>query len=129
VITALLGIVVGAVLIWGSGRELFDYLRARRRLRRVSAVVVGRAEVSRGPNTHSRSAVFRFTTEEGRPVETTSDLSTFPGKKVGTRLTVLYDPRDPEEAEIAWVRLFKAVLSPLLMVGGVALIVLGVRQL
>lgn len=124
---AIVYIVVGLVLIWGGGAELFWWARARRRVARVQGVIVGLADVG-GQTTaiRSRAARFRFTTSEGHPVEAVSEMSSFPGPKPGKQVSVVYDPADPAgTAEIAGVRNFKAAVSPLIVAGGVIFVIVG----
>ena len=59
-------------------------------------------------------------------IDKQSSFSSFPGPRVGRRVTVSYDPQRPwQSAEIAWVAGMKALLSPVLIAGGVALLVVA----
>jgi len=120
---AVVGIVVGLVIVWAGLVELVGWARARNRLVRVPGVVVGQADVGgRSAAVQSRAARFRFTTRDGRVVEAVSQLSSFPGPRPGTPVSVTYDPKNPQgTAEIGKVRSIKVVLSPLLIVGGLVL--------
>ncbi|WP_236242193.1 DUF3592 domain-containing protein [Streptomyces sp. CC228A] len=124
----LLQVVVGGVLIWGSAGELLGYLRTRSRLVRTTGVVVALEEGGAPPGVRSRSAVFRFTTQDGRSFQVTSSAHTWPGPKVGTSLPVVYDPERPWRAERAGVLLFKLWLAPLTLAFGVFLLYLAVRE-
>jgi hypothetical protein len=94
----------------------------------VIAEIVGRHEPGWvNPGHRGRSAVFRFTTADGRVVDAVSSASTFPEPKVGRRIPVTYDPADPRRsAERVGVLAVKLVLSPLLIVGGRVLAGFGV---
>lgn len=122
-INAMIGVLVGIVLIVGGGRELLDWWSGRLRRQRVRGVFVGRQNVGgQRPSVVSRAGRFRFTTREGHIVEAVSSLSTFPGPKPGKPVTISYDPVDPPgSAEVIGVLRFKVALSPLLILGGVVL--------
>lgn len=94
-------------------------------------VVVGHVEVvRRSASSRSRAARLRFTTVDGRVLETVSDLSSFPGKKLGKQVTVAYDPDNPQRtADLAGVKLFKLALDPLLIAGGAVLAGFAAAQL
>jgi Protein of unknown function (DUF3592) len=127
---ALLG--VGLVIVYGGAAELVGWFRARRRFRQVTGVIVGHADpgTAVGPGTVSRSAVFEFTTEDGRVVRAVSSAWSFPGPKVGTRVRVAYDPADPHRsAERAGVGALKIALSPLLIALGLGLAIYGLTFL
>lgn len=130
-VEALAVIIVGSIIVYGAGKELLSYFRARHRLQRARGVVVARVDVGRGqPNTVSRSPVIRFTTSDGRVVETLSALSTFPGARVGKEFTVVYDPDDPEgtaDRLSAWR--IKFVLGVPLLAGGAAFTAWGIAIL
>jgi hypothetical protein len=86
----------------------------------------------RGPSppSRSRAARLRFTTADGQVIETVSDLSTFPGKKLGKRVTVAYDPKNPQRsADLAGVKVLKLVPDPLLIAGGAVLAAYAITQL
>lgn len=130
-VQALVGVIVGLVMFGGGCLDLRDQLHGRRRLIRVPGVVVGHVEVRRTSQTaRSRAARLRFTTADGQVVETVSDLSTFPGKKLGRQITVAYDPQNPQRtADLAGVKVLELVLDPLLIVGGAVLAGFAVTQL
>lgn len=130
-VPALIGVAVGLVIVGGGCRDLLDQLRARRRTVRVPGVVVGHVDVGRpSPASHSRAARLRFTTADGQVIETVSDLSTFPGKKLGKRVTVAYDPTNPQRtADLVGVKRLKLVLDPLLIAGGAVLAGYAITQL
>jgi hypothetical protein len=119
-------VAVGALVGYGGAAELLAYARGRGRFQRARAVVVGLIDAGHG-NVKSRAARFRFTTADGHVIQRVSSLSSFPGPRVGKRLTVVYDPADPERtAERLGVWRLKLALSPLLVAGGVALAALGI---
>jgi len=127
-IRAIIGVAVGLVIIWGGGSELLAWWRARRRLQRVTGVIVAREEFrdialsGQGPLVRSRAARFRFSTDEGQLIEAVSAKSSFLGPRPGKQVSVLYDPADPQNsAEIAGVMTLKVLLSPALIVGGAIL--------
>lgn len=128
-VEALAVVAVGLAAVYGGAAELLAYVRARHRLERARAVVVGLVDVGGPIRARSRSyaAQFRFTTRQGRLVESVSSVSTFPGPKVGRRFVVVYDPADPEgTAERAGARKVQLALAPLLVVGGAAFAAWGV---
>jgi hypothetical protein len=124
-------IVVGLVIAYGGVAELVDWFRSRARLRRVTAEIVGLHEpVATSPSNKARSAVFRFTTDDGEVVEAISTAWSWPVPRIGQRIPVTYDPADPQRsAEKAGVRVFKLLLSPLLIAFGLGLGILGLTFL
>lgn len=127
-VKALVLIGVGLVIVYGGAAELAGWFRARRRLRRTTGVIVGHVDpgTAVGPGTASRSAVFEFTTEDGRVVRAVSSAWSYPGPRAGTRVPVVYDPATPQtSAERAGVLQVKVALSPLLMALGVGLAIYG----
>jgi len=120
-IMRIFGVVVGLVIVYGGAAELFGWLRARRRLRRVPGVIVGAVDDNPGPGGHRKAGRFRFTTDDGRVLTGVSSASTPRGPRVGKRVTVEYDPARPQDADIAGVKTLKLVLSPPLIIGGLVL--------
>ena len=100
--------VIGSVLTMAAGGLAFRSLR-----RRVTwSVATGKVlrldeEMDCEGDTKYRAAV-KFTTREGREISFHSKVSTtHRDYRAGTSVRVLYDPRDPEHAEIAsFVRLW-----------------------
>jgi Protein of unknown function (DUF3592) len=127
VVKAAVYLVMGLLLIYGGGVEFLAWVRARSRRRRVPGVIVGRTEVlGTGPGTHTRSARFQFTTEQGRVIDKESSFYSFPGPKVGKAVTVSYDPQNPRKsAEIAWVAWLKVIVSLPLMAGGIVFLIMA----
>jgi hypothetical protein len=130
-VQALAVVAVGLAIVYGGAVELLAYIRARHRLERTSAVVVGLVNVGLfRANSKSYAARFRFTTREGRVVEAVSSLSTFPGPRIGKQFIVVYDPADPEgSAERVGTRKAQITLAPLLVAGGAAFAAWGVSLL
>ncbi|MGP4023822.1 hypothetical protein [Actinomadura sp. 3N407] len=120
----LIGVLLGAAIFCGGVYEVVRRLRLQSRMLRATGVFVGRDEVMGpgGPGTASRVGRFRFTTLQGRPVEASSSLYSFPGPKPGRSVTVIYDPARPEDtAERLGVHYLQLVaIGPLLMAVGVA---------
>ncbi|MEU8801513.1 DUF3592 domain-containing protein [Spirillospora sp. NPDC048819] len=120
----LIGVLLGVALVCGGVYEVVKRLRLQSRMVRAAGVFVGRDDVMGpgGPSTASRVGRFRFTTAQGRPVEATSSLYSFPGPKPGRSVTVIYDPARPEDtAERLGVHYLQLVaIGPLLMAVGVA---------
>ena len=132
-ILAIAGVLFGGALVVNAVWQMFQMWRARRRYVRVPGVIVGlrdaRGEQGRSPGTHSRAAIFRFTTLEGRVIETESHVQSFPGPKPGTRVTVIYDPRQPHEADTTGRFAIGVVAMPVILAGGVVLIVVSLADL
>ncbi|MGH9211420.1 MAG: DUF3592 domain-containing protein [Acidimicrobiales bacterium] len=100
-------VVFGLLVAWAGGVELWRYLRSRRRLQRTSGIIVGLVEVGGMFRAGSKmfAARIRFTTHDGRVVETTSAAKSYPAPRVGRQVPVVYDPADPAAtAERAGVR-------------------------
>lgn len=126
-IAYLLGIALGLLAVYGGLSEWISWLRARRRIRRVTGVFVGRTDATSVPGRAQRSGVFQFTTEDGRVFTGTSSFSSPRGPRVGKQVTIVYDPADPKEADVAWVKTFKLlVLSPVLVVLGLVFVYRGI---
>lgn len=122
IIMRLLGVAVGLAIVWGGASELFAWLRARGRVRRAQGVIVGSVDASMGqPNTRQRAGTFRFTTEDGRVVTGASSASAPWAPRAGKRVTISYDPAHPDDADLAWVKTVKLLLSPVLIIGGLVL--------
>lgn len=117
----IIGVVFSLIVVYGGAFELFRWLRARRRLRRVPGVIIGTVNDSPAPATRRRAGRFRFTTEDGRVITSVSSASTPRGPRVGKQVTIEYDPARPYDADIAGVKTLKLVLSPVLIIGGLAL--------
>lgn len=111
---------MGLVMAYGGAKELLQHARARRRLVRTSAVVVGVVDVGLfRANSTSYAARFRFTAADGRAVEAVSAASSFPGPTVGRQVPIVYDPADPEgSAERVGARRIQLALAPLMVAGG-----------
>jgi uncharacterized protein DUF3592 len=125
-------ILVGLVIVYAGMAELLGWFRARRRLRRVTGVVVGHTDpgTALDPGTAGRAAIVEFTTEDGSVVRSTSSAWSFPGPKVGTRVPVTYDPARPRDsAERTGVLSLKVILSPLLVALGLGLAIFGLTFL
>ncbi|WP_158718767.1 DUF3592 domain-containing protein [Streptomyces griseus] len=120
---------LGGALIWGSVTEVTGYLRSRSRLVRTTGVVIGVDEEETRPGVRRRSALFRFTTDDGETIETVSSAQTWPGPKVGALIPVTYDPEHPWEAERTGVLVFKLWMMPFTFALGVLFLVLTVREL
>ena len=69
----------------------------------------------------------RFSTRDGREFSFLSEVSTsHQGYEVGDAVRVLYDPRDPERAEIrSFLRQWFPVVALLSMAGGIFLLIRG----
>lgn len=122
----LLVIGLGLMLVYGGLAEWVSWLRARRRSRRVTGVFVGSMDATPIPGRAQRSGTFQFTTEDGQVFTGTSSFSSPRGPRVGKRVTIVYDPADPEEADVAWVKTFKLVLSPVLALVGLVIVYGGI---
>lgn len=131
----LFALALGLLCIIGPGWDLLGKWRRRRHYHRVPGVIVGvrntRGEAGTGPRTNvrSRAAIFRFTTLDGRVIETESDVQSFPGPKPGKRVTVLYDPQRPYSAETTGRFVIVVGILPLLMAFGLFLIVVSLNHL
>lgn len=111
-----LGVVVGLMLVYAGAWELFWWLRARGRVRRVPGVVVG-GEGSNG----ERAAVFRFTTDDGEVITGVSALAGRREPRVGKRVTIAYNPVRPRQADIAGLKVLLLWLAPVFIIGGLVL--------
>ncbi|MES9543165.1 DUF3592 domain-containing protein [Actinomadura sp. NPDC000600] len=120
----LIGVALGVAVFCGGVYELVTRLRLQGRMARAEGVFVGRDDVMGpgGPSTRSRVGRFRFTTPQGRPVEASSSLHSFPGPKPGKPVTVVYDPARPEDTAerlgVHYLQLF--AIGPLVMAIGIA---------
>ncbi|MFJ4340191.1 DUF3592 domain-containing protein [Streptomyces sp. NPDC088915] len=121
-------VATGAGFAWAAASLLMGHLRTRSRLIRTTGTVVGREDGESRPGVKRRSTVFRFTTEDGQTIETTSSAQTWPGLKVGTTIPVVYDPENPSEGERAGVVVFKLCIAPLILAFGVFVIVEAIRN-
>lgn len=110
-------VVVGLLLVYGGGWELFWWLRAGGRLRRAPGVIIG-GEGSDG----ERVPVVRFTTDDGEVVTVVSAVAGRREPRVGRRVTVAYNPVQPRQADIAKVRILLLWLAPVFIVGGLAMV-------
>ncbi|MFI8327991.1 DUF3592 domain-containing protein [Streptomyces filamentosus] len=122
-------ILLGGALIWGSAAEVSGYLRSHSRLVRTTGVVIGIDEEETRPGVRRRSALFRFTTDDGETIETVSSAQTWPGPKVGAPIPITYDPERPWDAERTGVLVFKLCLMPFTFALGVFFIVLTAQEL
>jgi hypothetical protein len=129
----LIGVLLGVAVFCGGVYEVVKRLRLQSRMLRASGVFVGRDEVlgPGGPSTTSRVGRFRFTTQQGRPVEASSSLYSFPGPKPGRSVTVIYDPAHPEDtAERLGVHYLQLLaVGPLLMAVGAAVVAVNAAAL
>ncbi|MFI0356814.1 DUF3592 domain-containing protein [Actinomadura sp. 9N407] len=116
-----IGVAIGLYVAYAGVSMLVAKIRLQLRGPRVPGVVAGRTDAAATrPGVVSRSGVVRFTTEDGRTVEATSSVHSFPGPKVGRQVTVVYDPKRPERTgERIGVHLF------LLLVGAPLFIAVG----
>lgn len=120
-------LVLGLVFAGAFGGDLLKYVIWRRRAERVPGRVTElhrRLGGSRGDRPQMRySPILEFTTRDGRDIRTRLNVGTKPAPaKTGEQVTVVYDPRSPEHADIAgkgWLRLSLLILGTLL---GVSLV-------
>ncbi|MQA83306.1 MAG: DUF3592 domain-containing protein [Streptosporangiales bacterium] len=108
---------------------LLKYWTFRQRAQRVPGTVVAlTAEAGfGGAGRYERHPVLQFTTPEGREIRARMRFGSNPAiARVGDRVTVRYDPKNPEEAEIEGKGWLQPFLLFFLVVFGVVLIVLGV---
>lgn len=129
----LLGIAFGGFIIYHAGYEILSWLKQRSRLARVPGVIIGkrdtRGELGMGPATYSRAAIFRFTTRDGQVIEAESRLSSFPGPKPGKKVTVVYDPNHPDEADTTGRKAVYLIIGMIIFLVGVALVVISLVYL
>lgn len=96
--------VVFAVLLLGAvGSLVIDFRRGRRLGRRgdrVQGTVTGRLERRDDSGRRTFRAVVRFVARDGREVEATMPNETVHPVRRGSRVPVVYDPENPEEARI-----------------------------
>lgn len=127
------GLLIGGFFVVSPGWGLLEAMIKRRRYQRASGVIVGRrdarGEQGMSPATHKRAAIFRFTTVDGRVIETESDVQSFPGPKPGKRVTVIYDPRKPYDAETAGRYVIKLVVAPVVMAFGLVVVIISLVHL
>lgn len=127
------GLAVGGYIFVASAWALIQKIVRRRRYQRVPGVIIGRrdarGEQGMSPATHKRAAIFRFTTADGRVIETESDVQSFPGPKPGKRVTVIYDPRDPYDAETTGRLTIILILMPVVMAIGLAIVIAALMNL
>lgn len=107
-------LVTGLVLAIAAATELLKYYRYRWRAEHVTGVVVELASsvsaATGGARPHTvYHPVLQFTTKDGHEVRAKVKVGTNPPvAREGQAVSVLYDPEDPTEAEIArkgWIRL------------------------
>jgi hypothetical protein len=125
-------IVFGLVVIYGAWSELIGWLRSRRRLIRVTGVVVGHVDPGAAvpPGSVSRSAAFEFQTETGRRIRAVSSAWSYPGPRIGRPIPIRYDPRKPaSSAERAGVLTIKLLLTPVLLAVGTVFVGYGITLL
>lgn len=122
----------GAIILAAAG---LLFLRARR-IERESVTapgeVVALAESTSGEGRISYAPVVQFTTAAGRTIRFTDRLGTNPpSNKVGDKVTVSYDPDDPEGARIAGSWLFLpmliAVIGAAFLAGGLIVVLVAAR--
>ncbi|MFJ8045995.1 DUF3592 domain-containing protein [Kitasatospora sp. NPDC096147] len=126
---SVLGVAFFAYVIWAVLSGAVEHLRDRSRLVSTMAEVVDTRDASARPGVVRRSAVFRFTAQDGRSYEVTSSGSALRGPKVGSLIPVRYDPGRPQRAERNGVIIAKLWLALPVTVVGVVGIVLNVRNL
>ncbi|MDA0563690.1 DUF3592 domain-containing protein [Streptomonospora sp. S1-112] len=115
----------GTAFTWVGGAMLRRILWLRSKGVRVPGAVVERAVDQDPGEAPTYAAVFHFTTREGRMMRVRQSVSSSSNRlRVGQRVTVAYDPRDPARADIveAGSQLTGAVLFT---VAGVASVVGG----
>jgi hypothetical protein len=113
------GLAVGIGLLVAGAATFVHTLRFVERAERATGTVIDLSEVidrSEGSISVVYHPVVRFTTAEGRTVEFRSPSGSSSPPDVGDRVGVLYDPDDPQDAELSgffdlW--LFPIVLVPL----------------
>lgn len=91
-------LVVGLIFISIGGGKLWPQLSFRRRAQRITGIVTDlRVDVVAGSDPHiTYYPIVRFTTHDGREVETTAKTGTSPlSLETGKQVTILYDPADP----------------------------------
>lgn len=131
----LFGLAIGTFFFLSGTWQLFIKWRRRRHYHRVPGVIVGRratrGEAGPAPNTstHSRAAIFQFTTLDGQQIETESDVQSWPGPKPGKRVMVVYDPQHPYDAEPTGRFTIVIGIGVVAMVVGAIVIVASVKNL
>jgi hypothetical protein len=123
---------VAAMRLYAGIGELTGWLRRRARLRRATAMIVGLHEpASVDPGNLARAPIYRFTTDDGRIVDACSSVWAYPPPKVGKRVTIAYDPADPQaSAETVRMQTFKAlVIAPIVVIVGLVLTAIGLSYL
>lgn len=116
-----IALLFGLFLGGSAAIELLKYTGFRRRAQRTSGVVVGfRTSTSRGGGPRPKTMyhpILEFTTQDGRHVKSSPKAGTNPPiARDGDRVTVVYDPREPDQVEVGgkgWIR------PTLLVVGAV----------
>lgn len=112
---------LGLVFAGASSIELLKYVawrsRAERVPGRVAALHHGVGDASSVPRTRYYP-ILEFTTRDGRDIRTRLNVGTTPSPaETGEQVTVVYDPRSPEHADIAgkgWLRVALLILATLL---------------
>ncbi|GAA4494026.1 hypothetical protein GCM10023191_032460 [Actinoallomurus oryzae] len=98
---------IGAIFVVSGIRTVREHRRFLHTAVRVTGTVTAlRTEYSSSSSSNTRSVVYRpvlrFTTVDGRIVETASPFAANPAPaRVGASLPVLYDPADPTKARQA----------------------------
>lgn len=100
-----LALVFGLILAVAGTNELRKHAGFRKRARRARALVVGMHQSVGGRGgaapQYRYHPVLAFRTAEGREVQARTNLGTNPPTaREGQRVTVVYDPHDPENVEI-----------------------------
>ncbi|GAA4066123.1 DUF3592 domain-containing protein [Actinomadura miaoliensis] len=128
VVGVLFGLFVCGAGVW----SLAERVRLQLRGARAPGVIVGRADAAgTAPGIAGRSGMFRFRTPDGREIEVTSSVYSFPGPRPGKRITVVYDPARPYRgAERAGVHLvLMLAVYPLVVAIGAAIAVAALLDL
>jgi hypothetical protein len=90
-------------------------------------VIVGPRRERPWSGSHRYSSQFRFTTNDGRSIESASSAWSTAAPRIGKPVTVVYDPADPQRrAETLGVYRVKFfIVTPILVLGGMTLAVSG----
>jgi hypothetical protein len=100
-LVAVLGLLLGLSLVILSVVIQVKQYIFRGRARRARGEVVEIVEASSGPGRRLKYPVVEFETERGRTVEFESSVGSNPSLyRVGQRVSVLYDPDEPQKATI-----------------------------
>lgn len=121
-------LILGVAVIIAGVVQAAKYIAFVRRGQNVPGVVAGlRGKPGAAEGVPSYQPTLHFVTLDGREVRTKMRVASFPAPaKPGERVTIVYDPRDPSNAEIknkGW--LFLVVLVLAFFVLGFALLGVG----